>query len=157
MFRYFPSNYAWNLSVDLAIELGARTGEIEEMCAPLMEASKQSDEEGTRAFARSWIAMADKLCGLAAEDEQYGREISAGDKLQRAAIYYSTAERMQGVTTPGRKELYLKFQRTFLKGIAQSGANCERVEIPYGNTHIAGLYVRAEHAPGAAPILVQVN
>ena len=35
MFRYFPTNYVWNLSVDLAIEMGARIGEIEEMCAPL--------------------------------------------------------------------------------------------------------------------------
>lgn len=32
MFRYFPTNYVWNLSVDLAIEMGARIGEIEEMC-----------------------------------------------------------------------------------------------------------------------------
>ena len=42
MFRYFPTNYVWNLSVDLAIEMGARIGEIETMCAPLMEASKSS-------------------------------------------------------------------------------------------------------------------
>lgn len=41
MFRYFPTNYVWNLSVDLAIEMGARIGEIETMCAPLLEASKQ--------------------------------------------------------------------------------------------------------------------
>ncbi len=34
MFRYFPTNYVWNLSVDLAIEMGAKIGEIEEMCAP---------------------------------------------------------------------------------------------------------------------------
>ena len=27
MFRYFPSNYVWNLSVDLAIEMG------EQLCA----------------------------------------------------------------------------------------------------------------------------
>src|ERR1700727_1911162 len=87
MFLYFPTNYVWNLSVDLAIEMGARIGEIEEMCAPLMEASKQPDAEGTRAFAQSWIAMGDKLCALADEDEQRRRLISAGDKLQRAAIY----------------------------------------------------------------------
>ena len=39
MFRYFPTNYVWNLSVDLAIEMGARIGEIEAMCAPLAEAA----------------------------------------------------------------------------------------------------------------------
>lgn len=34
MFRYFPTNYVWDLSVNLAIEMGGRMGEIAEMCAP---------------------------------------------------------------------------------------------------------------------------
>ena len=102
MFKYFPTNYVWNLSVDLAIEMGAKIGEIEEMCAPLLEASKQPDAEGTRAFGRSWVAMGEKLCDLAADDEKKGRLISAGDKLQRAAIYLVTAERMQAHGSPGR-------------------------------------------------------
>jgi dienelactone hydrolase len=157
MFRYFPTNYVWNLSVDLAIEMGARIGEIEEMCAPLVEASKRPDAEGTRAFAQSWVSMADKLGVLADEDEARGRLISAGDKRQRAAMYLITAERMQSQRSPGRADLYARFQREFLRGIALSGARCRRVEIPYGNAHLAGLYVRAEGARGPAPILVQVN
>jgi dienelactone hydrolase len=157
MFRYFPTNYVWNLAVDLAIEMGARIGEIEEMCAPLMEASKQPDKDGTRAFRESWVAMGDKLIVLAAEDEALGRLISAGDKLQRASIYLLTAERMLGHSSPGRAELYAKFQSAFRRGIALSGANCERWEIPYGNAHIAGLYVRARGVSGPAPFLVQLN
>ena len=65
MFKYFPTNYVWNLSVDLAIEMGARIGEIEEMCAPLQEAAKAPDAEGTQAFRDTWVRMADKLCALA--------------------------------------------------------------------------------------------
>jgi hypothetical protein len=61
MFRYFPTNYVWNRSVDLAIEMGARVGEIEEMCGPVQEAAKQPDGEGTRAFRDTWLKMADKL------------------------------------------------------------------------------------------------
>ena len=68
MFKYFPTNYVWNLSVDLAIEMGARIGEIEEMCAPLQEAAKQRDKEGTQAFRDTWANMADKLCGLAVKN-----------------------------------------------------------------------------------------
>ncbi len=94
MFRYFPKNYVWNLSVDLAIEMGARIGEIEEMCAPLLAASEQPDADGTRAFMRTWVAMGDKLSALAEDDERAGRLISAGAKLQRASMYYLTAERM---------------------------------------------------------------
>ena len=52
MFKYFPTNYVWNLSVDLAIEMGARIGEIEAMCAPLQEAAKQPDAAGTPPSAR---------------------------------------------------------------------------------------------------------
>jgi dienelactone hydrolase len=157
MFRYFPHNYVWNLSVDLAIEMGARIGEIETMCAPLVEASRLPDAEGTPLFRDSWVAMADKLCALAQEDEARGRLFSAGDKLQRASIYLLTAERMQSHLSPGRRELYERMQRTFGRGIALSGANCARWEIPYGETHLAALYVRAHGASDPAPLLVQVN
>lgn len=157
MFRYFPTNYVWNLSVDLALEMGAKIGEIEEMCAPLLEVSKQGDDAGTRLFMESWVAMTDKLCGLAAEDEAQGRLLSAGDKLNRAATYLITAERMQAHGSDGRAALYARFQEVFRKGVRLAKENCERVEIPYGDAHIAGLYVRAEGVEGPAPILVQVN
>src|SRR5271165_4973044 len=143
MFRYFPNNYVWNLSVDLAIEAGARIGEIEEICAPLLEASKQPDAEGTRAFMQTWVAMGDKLCGLADDDKQRGRMISASDKLLRAVVYFLTAERMQGHGSPGRIALYARLLRVFEEGVELGRVNCERVQIPYGNAHLAGLYVRA--------------
>lgn len=157
MFRYFPTNYVWNLSVDLALEMGAKIGEIEEMCAPLLEVSKQGDDAGTRLFMESWVAMADKLCELAAEDEAQGRLLSAGDKLNRAATYLITAERMQAHGSDGRVALYARFQEVFRNGVGLAKENCERVEIPYGDAHIAGLYVRAEGISEPAPILVQVN
>ncbi|KRB93529.1 alpha/beta hydrolase family protein [Noviherbaspirillum sp. Root189] len=157
MFKYFPTNYVWNLSVDLAIEMGARIGEIEEMCAPLQEASKQPDATGTQAFRETWSRMADKLCELAGEDEARGRLISAGDKYGRAAVYYMTAERLQAHNAPGRLELYKRFLSVFNKGTQLAGENCEHVEIPYGDSHIAGLFVRAEGVQGPTPILVQIN
>lgn len=157
MFKYFPTNYPWNLSVDLAIEMGARIGEIEEMCAPLQDAAKQPDAAGTAAFRETWTRMADKLCGLAEDDEARGRLISAGDKYGRAATYLMIAERLQAHDAPGRLELYQRFLTVFARGVALAGENCERVEIPYGDTHISGLYVRAEGVTGPAPLLVQVN
>jgi pimeloyl-ACP methyl ester carboxylesterase len=157
MFRYFPTNYVWNLAVDLAIEMGARIGEIEAMCAPLQDAAKQADADGTRAFRQSWVKMGDQLCQLAADDEQRGRCLSAGEKLQRASMYYLTAERMLGHGDPDRTELYARCQQIFQRGIKLGKANCERIEIPYGKAHLAGLYVRADGATGAAPVLVQLN
>jgi dienelactone hydrolase len=157
MFKYFPTNYVWNLSVDLAIEMGARIGEIEEMCAPLQEAAKAPDAAGTQAFRETWSMMADKLCALAEEDEARGRLLSAGEKYNRAATYYLTCERLQAHGAPGRLELYQRFLDVFARGIRLSKENCERVEIPYEGKLISGLYVRAEGVDGPAPVLVQLN
>lgn len=157
MFRYFPTNYVWNLSVDLAIEMGARIGEIEEMCAPLHEAAKAPDAAGTQAFRETWVRMADKLCTLADEDKARGRMLSAGEKLGRAASYLITAERLQAHDAPGRLALYRRELELFAEGVRLSGDNCERVEIPYEGKHLSALYVRAEGVQGRAPILVQLN
>ena len=157
MFKYFPTNYVWNLSVDLAIEMGARIGEIEEMCAPLQEAAKAPDAAGTQAFRETWVRMADKLCALADEDKLRGRLLSAGEKLGRAASYLITAERLQAHGSPGRVALYQRVLDLFAEGARLAGDNCERVEIPYGGKQLSALYVRAEGVQGAAPVLIQVN
>lgn len=157
MFKYFPTNYVWNLSVDLAIEMGARIGEIEAMCAPLQEVAKKPDAEGTQAFRDTWEKMADQLCELAQEDEARGRLLSAGEKYGRAASYLLTCERLQAHNAPNRLDLYKRMLDLFEKGTRLAGENCERVEIPYGGKHISGLLVQAENVTGPAPLLVQVN
>lgn len=157
MFRYFPTNYVWNLSVDLAIEMGARIGEIEEMCAPLQEAAKAPDAAGTQAFRETWSTMAEKLCLFAQEDQSRGRQLSAGEKYNRAATYLITCERLQAHGATGRLELYRRFREVFDKGVALAAENCERVLIPYEGKHLSALYVRAEGVKGRAPILVQIN
>jgi dienelactone hydrolase len=159
MFKYFPTNYVWNLSVDLAIEMGARIGEIEEMCAPLQEAAKAPDAAGTQAFRETWVRMADKLCVLAEEDEGRGRLFSAGEKYRRAGLYLTTAERLQAHDSPGRLQMYRRSLDLFLKGSGLMGDKVQRVEIPYEGKHLSALYYPADGlAPGErAPILVQLN
>lgn len=157
MFKYFPTNYVWNLSVNLAIEMGARIGEIEVMCAPLQEAAKAPDAAGTQAFRETWVHMADKLCALAEEDLARGRGYSAGEKYNRAATYLITAERLLAHGSPGRMALYQRFLDTFAQGLTLTAENCERVEIPYEGKHISGLFTRAEGVNGPAPVLVQLN
>ncbi|CAD6543173.1 alpha/beta hydrolase family protein [Paraburkholderia metrosideri] len=157
MFKYFPTNYVWNLSVDLAIEMGAKMGEIEEMCSQLQDAALKPDAEGTRAFRTAWERMGDKLVDLAHEDESRNRLLSAGEKYNRAATYYLTCERLQSHGSPGRAELYSRFLDAFAKGVKLTAENCERVEIPYKDTYLTALYVRPEGSTGRAPVLVQVN
>lgn len=159
MFKYFPTNYVWNLSVDLAIEMGARIGEIEEMCAPLQEAAKAPDAAGTQAFRETWVRMADKLCGLAEEDEARGWMYSAGEKYRRASSYLITAERLQAHNAPGRLAVYQRELELFLKGSQLLGDRVQRVELPYEGTHLSALYYPAHGLqPGKrAPLLVQLN
>lgn len=154
MFQYFPNNYVWNLSVDIAIESGARIGEIEEMCRPLLEAAKAGEDAGTPQFMREWVKMADKLVGLAAEDEALGRRFSAGTKLQRASVYYITAERMQGQGTPERNATFQKGQDSFRRAMALGNENAERVEIAVPGGIVPGVLTRAE---GTGPVVVFVN
>jgi dienelactone hydrolase len=155
MFEYFK-NYVWNLSVDIAIESGAKIGEIDEMCRPLREAVDRGDDANTGQFLKHWVAMADKLSDLAAEDEALGRDFSAGTKLQRASLYYITAERMQGHGHPGRGETYAKARAAFDRAMALGQENAERVEIPYGGGVIAGVFVKAA-GEGPKPVVVYVN
>ncbi|GHF45274.1 pimeloyl-ACP methyl ester carboxylesterase [Deinococcus metalli] len=157
MFEYFPKNYVWNLALNLAMEMGAKIGELDEMCRPLLDAARQGDDAGTQAFLASWEVMADKLIAQACQDEERGRLLSAGTKLGRAATYLLTAERMQAFDYAPRQALYAKFQDTFQRGVRLARENCERVEIPYEGDVIAGLYTRAEGVSGRAPLLVQVN
>ena len=155
MFEYFK-NYVWNLSVDIALESGAKIGEIDEMCRPLREAVDRGDDANTGQFLKHWVAMADKLSDLAGEDQALGRNFSAGTKLQRASLYYITAERMQGHGHPGRQETYAKARSAFDRAMSLGKENAERVEIPYEGGVIAGVFVKA---PGAerAPVVVYVN
>ena len=159
MFKYFPTNYVWNLSVNLAIEMGARMGEIEAMCAPLQEAAKAPDAAGTQAFRETWVKMADQLCELADEDLSRGRTISAGEKLRRASAYLITAERLQAHDAPGRTALYRRELALFHEGCRLMGEPVQRVEIPYEGKFLSALYRPALGLkPGErAPVLVQLN
>lgn len=155
LFEYFP-NYIWNLSLAIAIESGAQIGEIVDMCKPLRDAAETGADAGTAEFLVQWVAMAEKLIGLASEDEASGRAFSAGAKLQRAALYLFTAERMQGHGHPGRAETFAKAQDSFRRAMALGKENVERVEIPVEGSIMPALYTRAP-GPGAHPVVVYCN
>ena len=94
---------------------------------------------------------------MAEEDEGRGRLISAGDKLQRAATYYLTAERMQG-TKPGTPRTLRAHAARLRRGDRLAGRELRARRNPLRRSaHLSGLYIRAEGVRGPAPILVQLN
>lgn len=108
MVEYFPTNYVWNLSVNIALGTGGNTGEIDEVCRPLIEPSQRTDDSGAEEFFMAWRDLGDRLYSLAEDDLAAGRKLSAGTKLARAAVYYITGERVTHPTFEPRKEAYKK-------------------------------------------------
>ncbi|MEI7294578.1 prolyl oligopeptidase family serine peptidase [Paraburkholderia tropica] len=159
MFQYFPTNYVWSLSTMIALTHGGNIGEVDAMCAPLRDAALAGDDPGTVAFYEAWKAGADQLSALADDDLARGHTLSAGEKYARAGLYYGIAERMQAHGFEARLAIYQRSLEQFERGRTLGRENCVRVEIPYGDTHLAALYVRAEglQAGQRAPIVVVMN
>ncbi len=156
MFDYFP-NYVWNLSVSIAMASGAELGEIMDMCQPLLAKAQTGEDAGTPDFMREWMKVADKLVSLADEDVAGGRLLSAGPKLQRAALYYLTAERMQQHGSDGRMATFKKGIACFLKGTEYAREDVTRFEIPFGDKTLPAIYTRAIGVKGPAPAVVYLN
>ncbi|MDZ5111370.1 alpha/beta hydrolase family protein [Pseudomonas putida] len=159
MFQYFPTNYVWSLSTMIALTHGGNIGEVDAMCAPLLEAAMAGDDPGTEAFFRAWKTGGDQLIELANADLARRRKRSAGDKLARAALYYTIAERMQAQGEEHRLATYQRALELFEQSRQLRHENCQRVEIPYGDTVISALYVKAKDLAEntRAPIVVIMN
>lgn len=158
MFEIFPGNYVWNLSVNIALNTGAHITEVSEACTPVLEASRKGEDAGTELFFESWTALADRLVGLAEEDEAAGHTLTAGARYYRASVYYLTAERLQSRHYAPRWDAYRKMLDSFEKGITLGRHNCTKVEIPYEDTSLPALFVQAEGAAGGqAPCMVHYN
>ena len=148
MLEFFPTNYVWNLSANIALLMGGNHGEIDAICRQLVEASRGGDDAGTKAFFEAWCEQAGRLVELAEEDLSAGRRLSAGAKYGRAATYYITAERMQNRDFEPRRRAYAAMLDCFDKYVEFAEHNCERVEIPYQGKSLAGLFVRAREGDG---------
>lgn len=155
LFEYFP-NYIWNLSVSIAMESGAKIGEIIDMCQPIRDAAEGGADAGTAQFMQQWVAMADKLIEMAEEDIAKGHNFSASNKLERASLYMFTGERMQGHGHPGRMETFLKARAAFDRSTVLGQLPRERVEIPLAQDTMSAIWTRAP-GEGRKPAVVFCN
>jgi len=156
MYEPFPGNYVWNLSVNICIGMGGAIGEIDKANERVREIAKQGEDAGTEAFFSAWIAMADGVRSLADEAAAAGRFLSAAEKYARATAYYVTAERMQSRHYKPRQQAYRTMLDSMERAVVCGSLNCERVEIPYGETSFPALFVRG-HGAGPRPCMVFCN
>jgi naringenin degradation protein FdeB len=158
MFEYFPGNYVWNLSFNIAWGMGGNIGELDVICRKITGAGEAGGDAGTEAFFEAFREQADQLVALADEDIAAGHHRSASRKYRRAWAYYFTCERMQHREYAPRKAVYRKALDTFSKSVEYGQLNCLRVEIPHQGTHLAGLFVKAIRSDSqAAPCVLLLN
>lgn len=157
MFQYFPTNYVWNLSVNIAMTCGAKIGEIDQICKPLIEISKQGDDAGTTLFFKSWVDKADSMVQRAEDDAKLGRVFSAAALYRRAWIYYIVAERMQSPAFPERQGAYAKAVEAFAKAVEHGQEPVQIVEVPYEDTSFPALFYPAENVDGPARTMIFCN
>lgn len=149
MFMYFPTNYVWSMAAVAALNNGGFIDEVDRACKPVLEASMNGDDVGTDLLYSSWAVVADRLIASAAEDKARGRTLGAGDKLYRASLYTSQAERLQAPDWEGRTAAYQKSIDLLLEHVALSGVPLTTVEIPYEDASLPGYFYPAD--PDAVP------
>ena len=140
MFEYFPTNYPWSMATVMAINAGGTISEIDEVLSNLRGISESNDDEANEAWHNAWSKLGERNKRLAENDTNLNFNISAGQKLLRAAVYFMTAERMCKSNSSLRLETYKKMLDCFNIGTARLRDRVKRVEIPYKNTQLPGLF-----------------
>jgi dienelactone hydrolase len=146
VFMYFPTNYVWSMAAVAALNNGGFIDEVDRACKPVLEASQNGDDVGTELLYASWAAVADRLIASADDDIARNRLIGAGDKLYRASLYTSQAERLQAPGWDGRKAAYQKSIDLLLRHIELSESPVTTVEVPYEDTSLPGYFHPADPA-----------
>ncbi|WP_286897055.1 alpha/beta hydrolase family protein [Achromobacter sp. UBA2119] len=158
MFQFFDENYTWNMAVNLALGMGAAIGEIDDASFLAKEASLRQDPQAAEILFASWTGLGDRLTLLAHQDLQRGRQLSAGEKFRRAAIYYVQAERMQSPNFADRSTAYSKMLTCFRQYVETTNQPVEFVNVPYQGGILPALFVPAVgHDEGLAPCMVHFD
>ncbi|WP_241291201.1 alpha/beta hydrolase family protein [Burkholderia stabilis] len=155
MLEYF-ADYAWNLALGMALDMGANMDEIDRASRTLRDRGAQDASDPAKAFFHAWTDAAVQLVEKAELDRQNGNVLSASEKYRRAAIMYVTGERMPPHDYPPRIEAYDSLLTCFSRYVSLGGVNCTRVSVPYEGSVLPALFVRAQ-GDGPAPCMVHFN
>ncbi|SPD67463.1 Hydrolase (plasmid) [Cupriavidus taiwanensis] len=155
MLEYF-TDYPWNLSLSMALDMGANMDEIDRASRSLRDGKIPEGMDPAQAFFHAWDDAGQKLAASAAGDEEAGHGLTASEKYRRAAIMLITAERMPHHNYPPRLEAYDRMLHYFAKYVELGHVNCERVMVPYQDAVLPALLVKAEGAT-PAPCMVHFN
>lgn len=159
MFEYFDGNYTWNMAVNLALAMGGSIGDIDDVSRPLRSVAKRNDSAAAEMLFEAWNGLGDKVKRLAEADIAKGRNLSAGEKYRRAAVYYIQAERMQAPHFDRRRQAFASMLDAFAKFVELTDQGCVRCEVPYKGTSLPALFIAADNPDdgGKAPCMVHFD
>jgi len=157
VFEYFPENYGWSLSVLTALAMGGELSEIDEACRPLRAVAACGGAEANAAWLAAWSKLGDRLGRLAGEDAERGHALTASRKYLRAATYYLLAERQAGEESRHGLVVYRQGLDAFRRGVELSRRDVQFVDVPFGETALPSLFVKAEGGHEPAPCIVHFN
>ncbi|ADB50543.1 alpha/beta hydrolase family protein [Conexibacter woesei] len=156
MFQYFSTNYWWSLMAMGALQTGGEISEIDEICRPLETLSRRGVEDhgANEEWFAAWTKMGHRLERLAKADAEAGFPLGAARKHYRAALYFSVGEFALDARVVARgREAYVRGLENFRRAVELSGDPVELVEIPYEDTTLDALFIRAE-GDGPAPCVI---
>ena len=144
MFEYFPTNYPWSMATVMAVNAGGVISEIDEVLSNLRDIAGANDDKANLAWHDAWSKLGERNKRLAEEDATLNFNVSSGEKFLRAACYFMTAERMCKSNSPLRLKTYKQMLDCFNLGVKSLRDPVTRVEIPFKDTHLPGLFYPAE-------------
>lgn len=143
MFDYFPSNYAWSLTVLLAVEAVGTISEIDDAIRHLKETSQVDARAANQQWFAAWSGLADRLEHLAQDDLTHDRSLSAARKLYRSSLYLLMGERFLPHIDPRHKPAYLRGTQNFRRALEMRGDPAEFVDVPYEGGALPSIFVRS--------------
>ncbi len=153
--EHFPGNMNWSnaalVTKGMAPYGAVALGEIDEICERLKPRQNEPD-----AWREEWCAMARRLEQVADKAAAEGRQHTAGNYYLRAGMYYFTGERFI-YPGPVKLEVGKKSLQCQRAGLERRYPNMEFVEVPFENTTLPAIFLKAPGVTGRVPTIVVFN
>ena len=151
----FPGNMTWSnaalVTKGMAPYGAVALGEIDEVCERLKSRQQEPD-----AWPEEWCRMASRLEKVADKAAAEGHQHTAGNYYLRAGMYYFTGERFI-YPGPAKLEVGRKSLQCQRAGLERRYPNMEFVEVPFENTTLPAIFMKAPGVSGRAPTVVVFN
>jgi len=148
LFEYFPGNYAWSFSVNLAMMAGGSIGDMHRFLHGLHE----SGETATGPWADAWAAMGHQQEALAENDVKAGHLVTAGSRYLRASVYHAAGQR-QLPPGPEKSEHYAAALQAFNNARERMPLPLQRIHVDSPDGILPG-YLIAPDAEEPRPVVI---